>query len=77
MIGAVKRGSAHGILTGLGFGRDDVRRFVTMYDRDALIRWEGDDVVIKSTKIINNHREAFLVALSVVKPKLVVKFEDM
>jgi len=77
MIGSVKKGSAHGILTGLGCSQDEALRFVRMFDRDASGRWEDKTFIFKSDKLRETGKREVVIAGMLVRwPKLVVKFED-
>ncbi len=77
MIGFVKRGSAHGMTTGIGCTREEALRFVHMFDRDATGRWDGDTFIFKSDKLrVAGKRDMVVAGMSVRWPKLAVKFED-
>lgn len=77
MIGRVKRGSAHGVTTGLVSSQDEPLRFVQMFDRQATGRWENKTFVFKSDGLRESgKRDTVVVGMSIRWPKLIVKFED-
>lgn len=78
-LGSVKRGSVHGVTTGINGGKDEPLRFVQMYDRDASGRWEaeGKTFVFRSDKLrVFGKREVVVAGMAVLWPRLIVKFED-